>query len=114
MLERSKKSGGRKRRKPRLKDADRTERYLYRAAARTVDAADLGLRRYDKARKRSARRRRDGALTELLPNMAEGMTAAGGRLALVPFDLFRAGWTASARRAARRTVSGSARALRRS
>lgn len=102
------KGGGRKR-KPRLKDADRAERHLYRAARRTVDATDRGLRRYDKSRKRSARRERDGALIELVPNVASGMTVTAVRLTPVPLDLLRAGYAGPLRRTTRRSVKATAR-----
>lgn len=109
-----KKAGGSKKRKPRLKDADRIERHLYRAAERSADAADRGVRRYNKARKSSARRERDGAIIDLMPNMARGMAVTAGRLAPVPLDLVRAGMTPSVRRVTRRSVRATARMLDRS
>ena len=58
---------GKKKRKPRLKDADRIERHLYRAAARTARGADDGVRRYNKARKKLHVNPRDpAALRELV------------------------------------------------
>ena len=114
VLERAKKGGDSKKPKPRLKDVDRIERHLYRAAERTADAADRGLRRYNKSRKSSARRERDGALIDFMPNMARGMAVSAGRMAPVPLDLLRAGMTPSMRRMTRRSVRASARMLDRS
>ena len=111
VLERRKKGG--KKQKPRLKEADRAERYFYKATKRTVDAADRGLRRYDKARRKSAKRERDGALIDVVPNVARGMTVAAGRMAPVPLDLLRASWPRSMRRTTRRTVRSTARMLER-
>ncbi len=93
----------RRRKKPKKKrrsDADHVEKYLYRAAARTADAMERGVRRYERAREKSG----DDRVLEVLPNMARGMSTAAVRLAPVPFDLLRAGWTPSVRRAARRTL----------
>lgn len=101
VLERAKKKS---KKKPRWRDADTMERNLYKAARRTAEAADKGVRRYEKARKKSAKRRRDGALIDLVPNVAEGMAAGSGKLALVPLDVARAAWPRSARRATRDTV----------
>ena len=114
VLQRPKKGGASSKRKPRLKDADRIERHLYRAAERTADAADRGLRRYNKSRKSSARRERDGALIDLMPNVARGMAVSAGRVAPVPLDLLRAGMTPSMRRMTRRSVRATARMLDRS
>ncbi len=88
-----------RRRKRRRSDSEHVERHLYRAAERTADAMSRGVRRYDKARKKS----RD-PLVELFPNMARGMATTASRMAPVPFDLLRAGWTPSVRRATRRTL----------
>ncbi len=99
-------------RKPRLDDADQMERNLYRASRRTAKAADKGLRRYDKSRRKSARRERDGAVIDLMPNMAKGMAASAGTLAALPIDLMRAGSPRSVRRIARRSTRSAARALR--
>jgi hypothetical protein len=114
VLERSKKGRGKKKRKPRIKELDRAERYLYRATKRTVGAADKGLRTYDKARRRSARRYRDGAVIELVPNVTRGMVVGAGRMAPVPLDLVRAAWPRSVRRSTRRSVRSLARVMDRS
>jgi hypothetical protein len=101
VLERPAGAGKNKSNKPRLKEADRIERNVYRAAQRTMKAADKGMRRYDKARRTSAARVRDGALVELIPNLTRAMVASTTRLAPVPLDLLRA---ASVRRVTRRSV----------
>ena len=109
VLERAKKKS--KKNKPRWRDADTMERNLYKAARRTADAADKGMRRYEKARKKSAKRERDGALIDLWPNTVKGMAAGGGKMALVPLDMMRAAWPRSARRATRQTVRAMARVV---
>ena len=109
VLERAKKKS--KKSKPRWRDADTAERNLYKAARHTADAADKGMRRYEKARKKSAKRERDGALIDLMPNMAKGMAAGSSKLALVPLDMARAAWPRSMRRTTRRTVRAMARVV---
>jgi hypothetical protein len=109
VFERAKQGDGDKKRKPRWKDADRTERHLYRAAQRSADAAAKGMRRYDRARSKSARKQRDGALIDLVPNMAKGMTTTARRLVPVPLDMLRAANTPTVRRITRRTVRATAR-----
>lgn len=105
---------GKKRSKPRLKDADRAERSLYRAARRTADAAQSGIHRYDKARKKSDRRERDGAIIDVIPNSARGMVAAAGRLTPIPLDVMRAASPKSIRRVSRGTLRAAARVIDRS
>ncbi len=102
--------GKRKKSKPRSTEADRAQRFMYRASRRTVDAAATGLQSYDKARRLSQRRDRDGAVVELLPNMARGMSAGASRLAPVPLDLMRATWSKSTRETVRRSLRVAARA----
>ncbi len=96
----------------RTSDAEHVERNLYRAARRTARAAEAGVRRYEKVRRRSARRERDGAVVDLLPNVARGVAATAGRLAPVPVDLARAATPRSVRRITRRSVRAAARATR--
>ena len=98
-----------KRRKPRWEEGDRFERYTYRATQRTADAFDRGVRRYEKARKKSARRERDGAVIDFIPNVTRGMVVTAGRMAPVPLDMLRAVWPRSMRRTMRRTVRATAR-----
>ena len=107
VLERAK--SGKKKPKPRWKEADRFERYTYRATRRTADAFDRGVRRYEKARKKSARRERDGAIIDWVPNVTRGMVVTAGRMAPVPLDMLRAVWPRSMRRTMRRTVRATAR-----
>ena len=90
VLERTKKSNKKKSSKSRMRDADRAERHLYIAAQRTVSATEKGLRRYKKDRRASARRERDGAIIEFIPNVASGMVVGATHLAPLPLDFIRA------------------------
>ncbi|MCP4428658.1 MAG: hypothetical protein GY803_29580 [Chloroflexi bacterium] len=89
---------------PILRDAQDSERHLRKATRRTLRAADAGLAAYEKARKKSARKRKDGAIISLLPNVAEGSGVALRKMALVPYDLWQAGYTKQTRRLTRRTM----------
>lgn len=108
----SKKSGSKK--KVRLKDADHVERHLTRALTRSVQAADIGVEKYKKVRRKSARRERDGAIIDLIPNMTRGAAVTAGRMAPVSIDLMRAGLTPAVRRMSRRTIRSTARSINRS
>ena len=90
VLERTKKSNKKKNRTSRMKDADRAERHLYIAAQSSVSATEKGLRRYNKDRRDSARRERDGAIIEFMPNVASGMVVGARHLAPLPLDFIRA------------------------
>jgi hypothetical protein len=103
-----------RRRAPRLKDADLAERNLYRAVRRSAGAIDAGTRRYQKSRRTSARRERDGAFIDLVPNMAKGVAVTAGKIGPVPLDLLRATPPNSIRRMARRSVRLASRAIDRS
>jgi hypothetical protein len=98
-----------KRKKPRLGELDRAERQFFKAADRSTKAASRGMQSYDKARKKSARRERDGAIIDVIPNIARGGAVTAAKLAPVPLDLLRAGFTPSVRKASRRTVRAAAR-----
>ena len=113
VVERAKRSSSGKSRKPRSADANRIERSFYRAARHTSEAAELALRRYDKARRASRRQKRDGAILDLVPNATRGMVVGSTRLALVPLDLMRVGTTRSVRRMTRRSLRAASRTLER-
>lgn len=103
-----------KRKKNRLQGLNRMEREIYRASDRTAKAATRGVQRYEKGRKKSAKRERDGAIIDLMPNLARGGAVSAARMAPVPFDMVRAGFSPTVRRATRRSVRATARMLDRS
>jgi hypothetical protein len=94
---------------PALRDWHTTERHLTRAMKRTIRAADKGMGAYRKARRKAARRTRDGAIVDFIPNVVKGSSVAMRELALVPFDLLRATYTRQTRRIIRRSVRAAAR-----
>lgn len=87
-----------------LKDAQVMERHLTRASQRMVRALDAGLTDYRKARKKSARKKQDGALVDFVPNTARAMSRSLRLAAPVPLDLARAASTPTARRLVRRQI----------
>ena len=104
-------TASKKAKKPRLRELDRAERQTFRAVDRSTKAMTKGVQRYEKARKKSAKRERDGALIDFVPNLARGGAVTAAKLAPVPLDLMRAGFTPSVRRATRRSVRATARML---
>ncbi len=56
-----------------LRDVEQVERHLSRAAQRTARAVAAGLDTYRRCRRRSAKRKRDGAFRDLPRNAAAGM-----------------------------------------
>ncbi len=81
-----------------LRDLEQLERHLGRAAQRAARAVADGLDAYRLRRRRSARRKRDGALRDLPRNAAEGMAETLRTASRVPVDLARAVDTPTARR----------------
>ncbi len=82
-----------------LRDVEQMERHLSRAAQRAARAVAEGLGVYRRRRRRSAERKRDGALRDLPRNAAEGTAETIRLMSRVPIDLARAADTPTARRA---------------
>jgi hypothetical protein len=91
------------------RDARQTERYLVKAMRRSIKAADKGMTTYHRARNKSLRKSRDGAVNSLVPNVIKGSSATLQTLSLVPYDLLRAGYSRGARRVLRATFRSAAR-----
>ncbi len=98
VIEKKKKKGRRKVSRE-LRDVEQMERHLSRAAQRTARAVAEGLDSYRRRRRRSARRKRDGALRDLPRNAAAGMAETMRVISRVPVDLARAADTPVVRRA---------------
>jgi hypothetical protein len=91
------------------RDARQSERYLLKAMERSIRAADKGVAKYRKERKKSRRKSRDEVVISMVPNLIKGSSSALKALSLVPYDLLRATYTRSTRRAIRSTFRSSAR-----
>lgn len=81
-----------------LRDVEQMERHLGRAAQRAARAMAEGLDTYQRRRRRSAQRKRDGALRDLPRNAAAGMARTLRLSSRVPVDLARAADTPTVRR----------------
>ncbi len=74
------------------------ERHLTRASHRMIQAIDKGVITYRKARKKSARKKRDGAIMDFAPNVAKGAGKTLRTASVIPYDLVRASYPKTARR----------------
>ena len=92
-----------------LRDIQRAERRVSKAADRLTRAARKGTRTYRKRRNKSARKRRDGAVTDVFINLSEGAADAFASGAPVITDLTRAVQPRRLRRAARQQFRAFAR-----
>ena len=92
-----------------LRDIQRAERRVSKAADRLTRAARKGTRTYRKRRNKSARKRRDGAVTDVFINLSEGAADAFASGAPVITDLTRAVQPRRLRREARRQFRAFAR-----
>lgn len=91
-----------KRRRSRsLRDLQKMERKLSKAALRMSRAVSAGIDTYCRERDRSAERTRDGALLEMPVNAAKGLAATLERSTRIPVDVARAFDTRTTRRAIR-------------
>jgi hypothetical protein len=109
-LKRNKK---RKRRYSRgLRDLQQMERRLTRSARRMSRSADKGMASYWKRREKSARKKRDGALRDFIPNSGWAMSRAMREASPLPYDLARAMSTRGTRRWLNRQVRMASRQWR--
>lgn len=91
-----------------LRDFQQLGRGVVRASDRIADAVAAGLTDFRKRSNRSARRRRDGALRDALPNLSRAMGETLRRSADAPYDVTRriyTNWVARQVRAVSRLVS---------
>jgi len=84
-----------------LRELQRLERRLSKAAHRSAHAVERGVAEYRRRRDRSAGKKRDGALWDMPRNSAEALATSLREASRVPVDLVRAVDTKTARRALR-------------
>jgi transketolase len=87
-----------------LGDAQRLEEGMSKATRRLAQAVARGTDTYHKERQKSARRKRDGAIRDFVPNMAEGISTSLREASSVPADLARSTNTKGTRRLLRRQL----------
>ncbi|MCP4540879.1 MAG: hypothetical protein GY832_27400 [Chloroflexi bacterium] len=95
-----------------FEDIQIMERNLTRASHRTVQAIDKGMDTYRKARNKSARKKRDGAIVDLAPNIAKSAGKTLRTASVLPYDLIRASYPKTARRLVRGQIRFVSRLLR--
>jgi hypothetical protein len=92
-----------------LGDFQRVEGRLSRVNRRVAKAIAKGASTYEKERKRSAGKKKDGAIRDFVPNLGEAMSASLREASSVPADVAEAVNTKGARRLLRnqlRMISG--------
>lgn len=72
-----------------LKTLQRTEDGLTLAGRRFGDALESGFRTYRRKRNKSARRKKDGSLRDILPNSADGLSRFINVGSDIPYDVAR-------------------------
>lgn len=102
-----------KRRKSKgLEDAQDLEAAVSRALRRAARAGAKGTSEYDRARRRSARKKRDGAIRDFVPNMGEALSEGLREASAIPADVADSLDTKATRRRVRRRTRDVSEALR--
>jgi transketolase len=96
-----------------LGDWQRVEGRLSRINKRITEAVAQGASTYEKERKKSAGKKKDGAIREFIPNMGEAMSASLQEVSSVPADIAAAVNTKGSRRLLRNQLRLVATTMRR-
>ncbi len=73
-----------------LKDIQLMERDITKVTHQAVRSLDDGLVAYQKARNKSAKKKRDGAIVDFVPNMGKGVSKTLRTASPIPYDLAKA------------------------
>jgi hypothetical protein len=73
-----------------FRDLQRTEARLAKISAKAARAVAKGAETYLEARSKSASKKRDGAIRDLLPNLAEGLSESLRQSSSIPVDAVEA------------------------
>ena len=104
VVERTKKKKKKKKYSKGTKDVQRMERRASKASQRLARAVADGMSTYRKKSSKSARKKRDGAVVDFIPNAAEGLGKSVRVASRVPADLAKAVNTKRVRRQMRAVV----------
>lgn len=88
----------------RLKNVQKSSEKISKASSRMANAVADGIDQYRNKRDKSARKKRDGAIKDFLPNFASGISKTLRKSSLVPVDLAKAVNTKRARKRVKRTI----------
>ncbi len=95
-----------------LKDAQRLEGDLMRVAQRATTALSDGIDTYEKERKKSARKKKDGAVKDYLNNSAKAFSASIKEASEIPVDLAEIANKSSYRKRLRSNLRKASRLIR--
>lgn len=95
-----------------LADFQRVEGRVSRIGKRVAKAMAKGASTYEKERKKSAAKKKDGSIRDFVPNVGEAMSASLREVSSVPADLAAAVNTKGSRRLLRNQIRLSADMLR--
>jgi deoxycytidine triphosphate deaminase len=95
-----------------LADVQRVEGRLSRVNKRVAEAVAKGASTYEKERKKSAGKKKDGSIRDFVPNVGEAVSASLREVSSVPADIAAAVNTKSSRRLLRNQVRLTADMLR--
>lgn len=95
-----------------LGEIQQIDRHLTRASHRMAQAVEVGVSDYRKSTIKSARKKRDGALRDFIPNSGLAMGRALGKASPIPYDLARAMNTKRSRRRLKRQLGMLSRTVR--
>jgi DNA topoisomerase VI subunit B len=87
-----------------LEDVQEFEAGISRAVRQAARAVAKGTDRYEKARKKSARQKKDGAIRDFIPNMGEALSESLREASDIPAEVADALNTKSTRRRVRRRI----------
>lgn len=87
-----------------LEDVQEFEAGISRAIRQAARAVAKGTDRYEKARKKSARKKKDGAIRDFVPNMGEALSESLREASDIPAEVADALNTKSTRRRVRRRI----------
>jgi len=108
----SKKKKEKKRYSDGLEDVQEFEAGISRAIRQAARAVAKGTDRYEKARRKSARKKKDGAIRDFVPNMGEALSESLREASDIPSEVADALNTKSTRRRVRRRIRDVSDALR--
>jgi len=86
----NKKKKNKRKYSPGLKDIQLLERDLTKVTHQAVRSLDDGLTAYQKARNKTAKKKRDGAIVEFVPNMGKGISKTMRVASPIPYTLAKA------------------------
>ena len=95
-----------------LEEIQEMERHLTRSTQRMVRATEKGISSYRKLSLKSAKKKKDGAIRDFIPNSGIAMSHSLREASSLPYDIAQAIDTPQNRKRLRRQLRGISRSLR--